>query len=183
MRSDARVMTPAPDRLPSGWTIQPLGPDDCDELGRVHMDVWRDAYAHVMPADYLAGLSSERSAARWRELAQRPAGAGQRTLVVRDDDHRIVGFASAGPSRDVDAPTFWELYAVNLAPAARGTGVADLLLDELVGGRDVTLWVVEANDRARAFYTRRGFVDEGGRSEHEATGTPEIRMVRRTAAG
>ena len=182
MPSTARVMTPEPDRLPSGWTIAPLVPADCDELGRVHMAVWRDAYAGVMPSDYLAGLSSERSAARWRELARRPADAAERTLVVRNDD-RIVGFASAGPSRDDDAPTAWELYAVNLIPEARGTGVADLLLDELVGGRDVTLWVVEANARARAFYARHGFVDEGGRSEHEPTGTPEIRMVRRASTG
>ena len=136
----------------------------------------------VMPADYLAGLSSERSAARWRELAERPAGAPGHTLVVRDDRGVIAGFASAGPSRDEDAPTPWELYAVNLAAAARGTGVADLLLDELVGRRDATLWVVEANARARAFYTRHGFVDEGGRSTHEGTGTPEIRMVRRASA-
>ena len=71
---------------------------------------------------------------------------------------------------------------VNLAPAARGTGVADLLLAELVGLRDATLWVVEANARARSFYTRHGFVDEGGRSTHEATGTPEIRMIRRASA-
>ena len=42
-----------------------------------------------------------------------------------------------------------------------------------------TLWVVEGNARARAFYARRGFVDEGGRDVHPATGTPEIRMVRR----
>jgi GNAT superfamily N-acetyltransferase len=176
-------MTRAPGRLPSGWTVAPLTADDCDELGRVHMAVWRDTYAAVMPADYLASLRSERSAQRWRELAQRPADAGQRTLVLRDEHERIVGFASAGPSRDDDAPTAWELYAVNLAPTARGTGVADLLLDELLGGRDATLWVVEANARARAFYARRGFVDEGGRSEHEATGTPEIRMVRRAPAG
>ena len=182
MPSTARVMTPAPDRLPSGWTIGPLVPADCDELGQVHMAVWRDAYAGVMPADYLAGLSSERSAARWRELAERPAGAAERILVVRDDLGLIAGFASAGPSRDDDAPTPWELYAVNLAPAARGTGVADLLLDEVVGRRDATLWVVEANARARAFYTRHGFVDEGGRSTHEATGTPEMRMVRRAPA-
>ena len=175
-------MTPAPDRLPSGWTVSPLVPADCDELGRVHMAIWRDSYAGVMPADYLSGLSSERSAARWRTVAERPAGAPGRTLVVRHARRLVAGFASAGPSRDDDAPTPWELYAINLAPAARGTGVADLLLAELVGLRDATLWVVEANARARSFYTRHGFLDEGGRSTHEATGTPEIRMIRRTSA-
>jgi GNAT superfamily N-acetyltransferase len=147
------------------------------------MAVWRDTYAGLMPADYLAGLSDERCAAEWRRVARRPGDAHGRTLVVRDGIGRVVGFASAGPSRDDDAPSAWELYAVNLAPAARGTGVADLLLDALVGDRDATLWVVEHNARARSFYSRRGFTDEGGRSAHEATGTPEIRMIRRASTG
>ncbi|WP_374970056.1 GNAT family N-acetyltransferase [Terrabacter sp. BE26] len=162
------------------WRLRPPTVEDCDELGRVHMAVWRDAYAGIMPADYLAGLSEERSAASWRNQMSTAADAGSRTLLVVDPEDRLAGFGSAGPCRDDDAPAGWELYVVNLLPSARGTGVADRLLDELLGDRDATLWVVEANARARAFYTRRGFVDEGGRSAHPATGTPEIRMVRRT---
>lgn len=161
------------------WQLRPLALEDCDELGRLHMAVWRDAYAGIMPDDYLAGLSDERSADRWRAVASRPPDSAARTLVVVDEEGRLAGFGSAGPSRDEDAPTEWELYAVNLAAAARGTGVADRLLDELLGDRDATLWVVEDNARARAFYTRRGFVDEGGRDEHPATGVPEMRLVRR----
>jgi len=161
------------------WLLRGPAVEDCDELGRVHMAVWRDAYAGIMPADYLAGLSEERSAARWREQLSGADDAGSRTLLVVDPEGRLAGFGSAGPSRDEDAPTDWELYVVNLLPDARGTGVADRLLDELLGDRDATLWVVEANARARAFYTRRGFVDEGGRSAHPATGTLELRMIRR----
>ncbi|WP_020142909.1 GNAT family N-acetyltransferase [Terracoccus sp. 273MFTsu3.1] len=142
---------------------------------------WRDAYADLMPADYLAGLSDERCADRWRERVALPADAPERTLVVVDPGGRLAGFGSAGPSRDEDAPTDSELYAVNLAPHARGTGVADRLVDELLGDREATLWVIEGNARARAFYTRRGFVDEGRREVHAPTGTPEIRMVRRLA--
>lgn len=161
------------------WQLRPLALEDCDELGRVHMAVWRDAYAGLMPADYLAGLSDERCAENWRRIAARPADEPGGTLVVIGPDGRLAGFGSAGPSRDEDAPTEWELYAVNLAAAARGTGVADRLLDELLGERDATLWVVEGNARARAFYARRGFALEGGRDAHPATGTPEVRMIRR----
>jgi len=162
-----------------GWRLRPLGLEDCDELGRVHMAIWRDAYAGLMPAGYLAGLSDQRCADNWRERSAEPEGGAARTLVVVGPDGHLAGFGSAGPSRDEDAPTEWELYAVNLVPQARGTGVADRLLDELVGDRAATLWVVEGNARARAFYARRGFVDEGGRDAHPATGTPEIRLVRR----
>jgi GNAT superfamily N-acetyltransferase len=170
---------PASRPLPDGWRLAPLVAADCDELASVHMAVWREAYAGIMPADYLAGLSDKNCAARWRSIASStPAQGG--TLVVHDPVGGIAGFASAGPSRDDDAPTPWELYAVNLAAHARGTGVADVLLDRLVGQRDASLWVVEANARARAFYARRGFTDDGGRAVHEPTGTTEIRMVRRS---
>lgn len=162
-----------------GWQLRPLTLEDCDELGRVHMAVWRDTYAGLMPAEYLAGLSEERCAATWRERVAAQDGHPGRTLVVVDPEGRVAGFASAGPSRDADAPTDWELYAVNLLPEARGTGIADRLLDELVGDREATLWVAEGNTRARSFYARRGFADEGGRSAHEPTGVSEIRMVRR----
>ncbi|NUR81405.1 MAG: GNAT family N-acetyltransferase [Dermatophilaceae bacterium] len=163
------------------WRLRPLTLEDCEELGRVHMAVWRDAYAGIMPDAYLAGLSDERCAERWRAVAARPPDSPARTLVVIDTAGRLCGFGSAGPSRDDDPPTGWELYAVNLVASARGTGVADQLLDELLGDRDATLWVVVANARARLFYTRHGFVDEGGRAEHPDTGTPEMRMVRRAA--
>lgn len=166
----------------SDWQLRALTLDDCDELGRVHMAVWRDADAGIMPAAYLAGLSDERCADNWRAVAARPSDPLSRTLVVVDGRGRLAGFGSGGPSRDDDAPTAWELYAVNLAASARGTGVADRLLDELLGDRDATLWVVVANARARSFYARRGFVDEGGRAEHPGTGTPEMRMVRRATA-
>lgn len=164
------------------WRITPLAVADCDELGRVHMHVWRQAYAGLMPADYLAGLSEERAAENWRRRLEQTDGADLEalTLVARRCG-RIVGFASAGPSRDDDGPTEWELYVVNLVSEVHGTGLADQLLDRVLGDRDASLWVVEGNARARAFYARRGFTEEGARSVHEPTSAPEIRMVRRRA--
>lgn len=162
------------------WGITPLVAADCDELGRVHIHVWREAYAGLMPADYLAGLSEKRSAENWRRGVELPDGAEVEalTLVARHRG-RIVGFASAGPSRDDDAPTEWELYALNLVSEVHGTGLADHLLSRVLGERDASLWVVEGNARARAFYARCGFTDEGGRSAHDPTSAPEMRMVHR----
>ena len=164
------------------WGITPLVVTDCGELGRVHIRIWRETYARLMPADYLAGLCETRSADNWRRLLEHPEGVdlGALTLVARRGG-RIVGFASAGPSRDVDAPTEWELYVINLLRDVHGMGLADLLLDRVLAGRDASLWVVEGNARARSFYAHHGFTDEGGRSTHQPTDAPEIRMVRRAA--
>jgi ribosomal protein S18 acetylase RimI-like enzyme len=160
-----------------GWQIAPLAADDCDELGAVHVEVWRTAYAGHMPADYLAGLDSEVWAQNWRRRAADPAIAA-RTLVARDAEGHVVGFISTGPTRDEYALTEWELYAINLLPRAQGTGLADELIERAVGTRPATLWVLEENARAQAFYRRHGFVPEGAHARHDSTGAPEIRMMR-----
>ena len=98
-------------------------------------------------------------------------------VVSTELDGEITGLASAGPTRDVDEPTAWELYAINVVAAYQGSGVADELIAAVVGQRPTTLWVVEDNTRARAFYARHGFRIEGGTRVHESTGDHEIRMI------
>jgi len=102
--------------------------------------------------------------------------------VATGVDGEIVGMASAGPSRDEDAPTQWELYAINVLVADHGTGVADQLFLSVIAQRPAMLWVVKDNVRAQAFYHRHGFAVEGATRLHEGTGAPEIRMMRRSAA-
>lgn len=150
---------------------------DADELGRVHVQVWRETYSGHMPADYLETLDSVRSAERWRlrlELDE-PDGI---VVVATGPDDEIVGIASAGPTRDKGEPTDWELYAINVIAAHHGTGVADQLIAAAISQRPATLWVLSENARAQAFYRRHGFTVAGATKVHEATGAPEIRMVR-----
>jgi GNAT superfamily N-acetyltransferase len=168
-----------PDADPA-FRITPLAEADCDELGRLHTGVWREAYAHAMPAEYLAGLRDADSADRWRARLARAEAEGRPigTVVARDADGRLVGFASAGPCRDDDRPAEWEVYALYVAAGSRATGVADLLVDRVLGVRDASLWVLEDNPRARAFYARHGFAPDGHRAVHDDTGAAEVRLVR-----
>ena len=98
-------------------------------------------------------------------------------VVSTEPDGEITGLASAGPTRDSDAPTPWELYSINVLAACQGTGLADQLFAAVIGQRPTTLWVVEDNARAHAFYGRHGFSVEGGTRFQESTGAPEIRMI------
>lgn len=98
-------------------------------------------------------------------------------VVAAGLDGEIVGFASAGPTRDADAPTEWELYSINVLAAHRGTGVADQLIAAVLGERPATLWAVKENGRAHSFYRRHGFLFEGATKIHEGTGASEIRMI------
>jgi GNAT superfamily N-acetyltransferase len=40
----------------------------------------------------------------------------------------------------------------------------------------ITLWVFEANEGAREFYSRFGFAPDGAAATHERTGLTEIRL-------
>jgi ribosomal protein S18 acetylase RimI-like enzyme len=143
----------------------------------VHLEVWRQAYAGLMPQEYLDSLDPGQFAEKWRvRLATTHPGA---TRLVARDDGGIAGFATAGPPRLEDAPVDLELYAINVLARAHGTGLADTLLDAAIGDRPAYLWVVEGNERAIAFYRRHGFADDGGRDVDSESGATEIRMVRR----
>jgi len=72
-----------------------------------------------------------------------------------------------------------EICALYLAPGARGTGVADLLMAE-AKARSPRLWlrVIEANTRAHRFYLRAGFAEvaRGDGAENDEK-LPDITMV------
>lgn len=160
------------------WTIARPTVDDLEEMGRVHVQVWREAYAGLLPADYLAGLDPTFGPARWRERFGR---SPEVTWWLARDDDGIVGMTTSGPARDADAPVAFELYAINVLRRAHGTGLADALMEHAVGDRAAYLWVLDGNARAIAFYRRHGFTDEGGRKPEPDTGVVEIRMARGVA--
>jgi GNAT superfamily N-acetyltransferase len=163
----------------TAYDVRPARLEDADAFGRVHIQVWREAYAGLIPADFLAGLSSERSSARFAQRCEQQSDA---VTLVATADGELVGFAGAGPSRDEPAEPADELYFINILAAHHGTGLADRLFTDTLAaaGIDgpVSLWVLRGNDRACEFYTRHGFAPDGQEKPHPGTGTIEERWVR-----
>jgi GNAT superfamily N-acetyltransferase len=151
---------------------------DVDGIAEVHIQVWREAYASLMPSGYLADLDQEQFARSWRGRLEGQQSAEVMQLLGLSPDAPIVAIGSARPSRDEDAPKAWELFAINVLAAAHGTGLADLMMAELVGDRPSSLWVLDGNKRALAFYARYGFVPDGATTKHEPSGRVELRLVR-----
>ena len=96
----------------------------------------------------------------------------------------IVGFASIGPCRDHDAADNWgEVHAIYLDPSAWNAGIGRALFSsavsrlEALGYRHLTLWVLEGNARARAFYERAGWSASPAKKVEERPGF-ELREVR-----
>ena len=145
------------------YEVRPAVPEDAVRLSEVRTQVWHEAYAGLMRAEYLASLDPAREVAEWVERLQTPEPG--RVVFVGTADGRVVGMASAGPSRDElpDPPA--EVYAVNVLAAHHGTGLGarllDTAIDAVAGDGAVSLWVAEGNARARAFYRRYGFAPDG----------------------
>src|SRR5918999_4630796 len=146
--------------------IREAMPEDARRIAEVHVTAWQRAYRGMLPDDYLDRLSADDREARWLAAIADPApGSG---VLVAEDRDGIVGFASFDRSRDEDADeTTGEVPAIYLPPTVVGTGVGRRLFaaatDALrrAGYRRATMWVLEANRRARRFYERAGWGWDG----------------------
>jgi GNAT superfamily N-acetyltransferase len=138
---------------------------DAAAMADINRRGWQVAYADIVPAETLREAAEDLEE-RWAEgLAD--GEPGREVWVATDDDDAAIGFVSVGASRDADArPGEGELRAIYLAPEVLGTGVGRELLScgeralARLGHAAATLWVFEANVRARGFYERNGWVAE-----------------------
>ncbi|HET6729741.1 MAG TPA: GNAT family N-acetyltransferase [Jiangellaceae bacterium] len=124
--------------------------DDAEAVASIWRDGWRDGHLGNVPDELVAARTLESFSSR----------AAQR---VGDTVVFVVGGAVAGFVMVVDD----EVEQVYVSSRHRGTGVAAALLDEaerLVrsnGHERAWLAVVAGNARARRFYERMGWTDEG----------------------
>jgi putative acetyltransferase len=148
--------------------IRPAQPSDVPAVARIWHQGWHDGHAGHVPD----GLVAARTLPAFR---QRVAAAVGVTTVAEVDDE-VAGFVMVVGD---------EVEQVFVARAHRGSGVAEVLLGEaerqVAASYDVAwLAVVVGNARARRFYERRGWVDEGDlRYEVTAAGETFISPCRR----
>jgi len=143
---------------------------DALAIAKVHVDSWQVAYLGIIPAHVLNSLSVAAETANFRRLLSLGPASGTRVWVVMIDD-AIIGYSSVGPSRDKgqDPRRIGEVYTLYLSPRAWGQGLGAELFDAALDDLDkrnftvATVWVLEANTRARYFYELAGFERDGAR--------------------
>jgi ribosomal protein S18 acetylase RimI-like enzyme len=155
---------------------------DASAIAFVHVRSWQVAYRGHMPDEFLDGLDVEKRTKMWRELTQEP---DKIIFVAEDREGNIVGFSALGPSRDADAnPNTAEVAAIYVHPEKWKKGIGRALLSaslDQVRTREfdqITLWVLEANQRARSFYEAFGFVQDGAMKDDDQWKNFAIREVR-----
>ena len=153
--------------------VRPARPSDAAGIAAVHVQAWREAYAHLMPADFLAALDVGRREAGWNAIIDDDST----DVVVATDGSRVVGWATAGAGRDRDPVRDRELEGIYVLAAAHGTGAGQQLLDAVVADDPAYLWMAEDNPRAEAFYRRNGFTRDGA-VQQESFGSATVQVVR-----
>lgn len=180
--------------------VRPAEPADAEEIARIQLSTWREAYAEILPADVLAGLDEHATAEQWLgTIRQGPA-----RVFVASEGGWTVGFGAAGP-----APAEESADAAGVSPpdAASVALLSTLLVEPRWGRRGHggrllaaaaeamraagatrgICWVPEADSASLAFYRRAGWapdgtvrtLDAGGRTVREVrlTGSLDVELV------
>ncbi len=149
--------------------------DDAETLFAIHKESAMTAHVEIFPPERYR-FPDDRMRAHWQE-AVRDDGTD---VLVAERSGAPVGFATVSPG--------W-LRNLFVLPAEWNRGTGGALHDEAVDilrrhGEVAQLWVLEANERARRFYERRGWRDDGGRSRSDFPPYPvELRYALEVGVG
>ncbi|WP_407889923.1 GNAT family N-acetyltransferase [Levilactobacillus sp. N40-8-2] len=131
--------------------------DDFQAVAQLYLDVWQATYAQLLPAKFLAQLTTS----TWH-----PERRWQATWLVFDDTGQLIGSCAAGPARDSDQVGWGEVYSIYIRPSQQHKGVGkQVMTASLMALRatftQVYVEVLAANQGAQAFYRQLGFTQKG----------------------
>jgi GNAT superfamily N-acetyltransferase len=169
--------------------VRPPEITDAQEIAQTMTGSWRVGYRGLLSDAILDLLDDTQATTQWAEWLRdgyENAGLRAEIRVVTDAAGRVVGVSTFGADRDQHDDTHrGELWALYVAPShwGRGYGYALLRNAEVAlaadGRRDLALWVLEGNDRARWFYEDAGWRDDDGMKPFGDSGLSEVRYRKR----
>ncbi|WP_022910031.1 GNAT family N-acetyltransferase [Aestuariimicrobium kwangyangense] len=169
-------------RLDGRFRIRQAALADLPELARVRARAWWPGCDENAPSPNLCDADIDRVARQWLGEAQRGGyywGVVD-SRVPADQGVVWVGVAHARAACEEGAPAPLELAVLHLLEVARGSGIADRLLQMAIGDAPAYLWLQVDNPRAAAFLGRHGFRPDGVTRPAGSVpaGRSETRLVR-----
>lgn len=148
------------------FTIRPATKADIPVLSHIHVAGWKDSYDGIVDQEFLDNLTEEQRAADWKKWF---SDGTMQTLIAEDGSGKPCGFISFGklrtpiPGGSPIRPLYSaEIYAIYILPGCQRLGLgrqmmraAAIKLREM-RHRSVSLWVLEKNEKAVAFYKKCG---------------------------
>jgi len=169
-------------------TIRIAKESDAYSIAEVVVLTWQVIYSGIISDKDLANFSVFEREKCWKKRLQgNDPQCLDWTTLVYEKERKIIGFATYRPSGDTDKnkDSVVELVAIYLLPGYWEQGLGKRLMDDVLGRAktqgvsEVSLWVIEANSRARKFYERTGFHTDGAKKDQVILGTmvTEVRYV------
>ncbi|MFZ0170635.1 MAG: GNAT family N-acetyltransferase [Acidimicrobiales bacterium] len=177
--------TPMPDRSPEpSITVRPATIGDAEAITEAQVAAWQSAYRGIMPDRYLDALDKDKASAAQRHRIHIALPDDPREFaLVAEYGGEVVGWLSAGPSRDDDPhESEGEVKAVYVHPEYWRWGAGGALMAEALeqlagdGFTEAVLWVFEENRRARGFYERFGWRPDGASAIFERGGGQAVEI-------
>lgn len=138
------------------YIIRKAKTEDKEAIAGIYVNSWKFAYMGIVPQDYLDSLSIEKYLDRFKE---RP----QLDEFLLELNGQVIGLAKIIDCRDMDKEVCSEIQTIYLLPEFIGQGYGNILLKWLlehaysVGYKNIIVWVLTENIRARKAYERVGF--------------------------
>lgn len=152
----ARLLPPDQDRTAMAISVRQASYDDVQNLAHVQLTTVIHAYAGIFPAE-ASPPSLESLVTEWRGSFD---ARGFRAFLAEDSNLPV---GTVAIRADPDFADLGQLERLHVVPERWNGGIGSALYEAAIkalqdgGYREAGLWVLEANDRARDFYEKRGW--------------------------
>jgi RimJ/RimL family protein N-acetyltransferase len=152
-----------------GFIIRETTKSDAYDVATVHVRSWQSAYRNIIPDSFLDGMNIEKQAERFTNDINEYRG--KTFYYVAENDGRIIGNLVLSGCRDDDKGDAGEVIAMYLHPEQWDKGFGRQMMEyavaelESLGYKEIVIWVLEENHRARKFYEKCGFTPDGTKKE------------------
>ncbi len=142
------------------------GVQDADTLGLLISECWRQAYAGIIPDDYLKTVTPEKRAERFRTDIPLNPDVEYDLIFV---DTQPAGLMILMQCRDEDLPDAGDLTAIYFLSPYWGKGLGQAAIEyalqwfQSASYKQAVIWVLAENQRARKFYEKNGFYLDGAK--------------------
>lgn len=145
-------------------------PSDADALRDLHVETWTATYRDRLHESFYHERLAEHRARDWADLLRCQTAAGGGVLIAKCNSD-LGGLCQYGPTQDDDDDPrlVGHIHRLYVHPLRHRQGIGRSLLNGAEGSLQrrgmsaVTLWVLEADERARAFYEHLGWEPDGKR--------------------
>ena len=152
-----------------GFIIRETKETDAYDAAMVHVLSWQSAYRGIVPDEILCNLSVDKQAERFINGYSEYKGIS--FYFVAELDGKIIGNLVISKCRDDGKPQAGEIIAIYLLEEHWGKEYGRAMIDYAVDAlkykkyNEAIIWVLEENKRARRFYEKCGFAQDGAKKE------------------